>query len=740
MIKLYFDGIEVEKDYYRKLSQSYILFDKSFCLGSVPSNTFKIELNNKANISQFERVKIELDEKDYAYVYYDNLDNSNDNKSIISLSDAMMDFEFNYDASPLIQSSEKGYATILDILEDICSKVGVNLATKDFNLKDKQITWYDNTISARKYISFIATLNGGFARINRSGELELVSYTNSIKSEIDINTCLNYKIGEYHKITRVVWDIGVDKWEYGDDTGNTLYLDTENPFITVKEDVESIFNLINGFEFYSIKISKCPIDDKIDIGDTIAFRNGNKLYPFIAQKELDYNAGFRGGYNFIVNTEKIEETRVIDTEEKIKSIKSRLNRDEAKLEIISKETSEYEDRISSVEQTTNEIVQKVESKIDFTRNTSGIYKVTIEDAQEGPLIGLHITGNMELLYPSNELYPSDDLYPLGSYLIIENEEGAKQKIWLPITYLYNVENTSDEFVIERLYNEKTELFEQHMKIIRRIYVDNNGNKFIASNEKIEDLGLIEINLTKGKNTIWLESFYDIPLDFYVEYGIENEFSKEFATKGELKSSIEQTESSISLELEKKVDDETLTGANIMLRINEDESEAVIQADKIDLKGKEFDLTTDNISIKSKNFNVTKDGDITANNAKLSGEINSILGKIGGWNIEENKLWCEIKPPRDYSQTDLDRIQGYLLGNVSLSQAEISFYDCNGDGIVNSYELLYYQKMILYGIGVSHPGKLVLDTSDWFMPIKILNGSNVAVAWFGPDGAITREIE
>ena len=369
MIKLYFDENEIDKDYYRALSQSYILFDKSFHLGSVPSNTFRIELNNNANIGIFKSVKVELDNNDYAHIFYDNVDNSNGNKNIISLSDRMVDFEFDYDASILINKSAKGYVTILEILEDICSKKGVILATKDFNLKDKQITWYDSTISARKYISYIATLNGGFARINRSGELELVKYTNIIKSEINVNTCLDYKVGEHHKITRVVWDIGVDKWEYGDETGNTLYLDTDNPFITQKKDVESIYNLIKDFEFYSVKISKCPIDNNINIGDTIALRIGDTLYPFIAQLELNYNGGFHGGYSFIVNTEKIEETSANELENKIKSFKSRLNRDEAKLELISQQTSEQGSQIATLDFNYEEIRLGLENVADNKKLT-----------------------------------------------------------------------------------------------------------------------------------------------------------------------------------------------------------------------------------------------------------------------------------------------------------------------------------------------------------------------------------
>lgn len=57
------------------------------------------------------------------------------------------------------------------------------------------------------------------------------------------------------------------------------------------------------------------------------------------------------------------------------------------------------------------------------------------------------------------------------------------------------------------------------------------------------------------------------------------------TKSEMNSTIEQTANEINLELSKKVNDKELTGANITLRINEDTSEATINADKINFERK-----------------------------------------------------------------------------------------------------------------------------------------------------------
>ena len=58
----------------------------------------------------------------------------------------------------------------------------------------------------------------------------------------------------------------------------------------------------------------------------------------------------------------------------------------------------------------------------------------------------------------------------------------------------------------------------------------------------------------------------------------------------MNSAIEETASEINIEVNKKVNDADLTGANIMLRINNDESQAVIDADKISLEGTIIELT------------------------------------------------------------------------------------------------------------------------------------------------------
>ena len=117
---------------------------------------------------------------------------------------------------------------------------------------------------------------------------------------------------------------------------------------------------------------------------------------------------------------------------------------------------------------------------------------------------------------------------------------------LPLSYLYVVENVSDEFVIENVYDEDLETYKRKAKIIRRIVVDAEGNKSIATQETVEDLGELTIQLVKGTNKIYMESFDS--LNYLVKYSIINEVTETFVTDIQLQTSIEQSETTIKDEV------------------------------------------------------------------------------------------------------------------------------------------------------------------------------------------------
>lgn len=121
---------------------------------------------------------------------------------------------------------------------------------------------------------------------------------------------------------------------------------------------------------------------------------------------------------------------------------------------------------------------------------------------------------------------------------------------------------------------------------------------------------LNIELFEGDNYIYLLDM--VGNKFYAEYLVKNDFTDTYVTRNEMNSSINQiaqqidlsvnqkltgystTEemnaliqllsNQINLELEKKVNGETITGAYLLLRINEDTSTAKIKADKLELIG------------------------------------------------------------------------------------------------------------------------------------------------------------
>lgn len=271
------------------------------------------------------------------------------------------------------------------------------------------------------------------------------------------------------------------------------------------------------------------------------------------------------------------------------------------------------------------LIQQVQKIYVFTNEVSNKGSVITTNGREGGLISLSITGEIEALYPSDDLYPDDNLYPLDvdMYLVLLNKNG-NQRILLPIEYLYELNNISDEFQIYSIYDDTTENYIYKARVIRRIELDEMGNKTIAHTETIEELGNININLYTGDTTIKMESFENIMLD--VNYYINNDITNSFATKAYVSSSIKQTEDSINLEVSKKVGND-----EIISRINQSPEEVSINAEKISLDGKNIDLTSDNISITSNNFIVDEYGNIECNNAVAS-NLNITGGNI---NLTDN---------------------------------------------------------------------------------------------------------
>lgn len=546
-MEIYFDNNLIDEDYYTALSTNFALFEDTFYLGSTASNTYNISIDKTVISTHPNIVTIKNNNELIATLVVDKIE-ENDFEYKYTLTDKMVDLEFEYDASLIFNN---GSATLLQIAQDICSKAGIELATTDFRGYDKSISWYDNTITAREYIGYIAELNGGYAQIGKDGKLYFIKQNTTSAKTISIDDCSDFQIGEKHVITRVVYELGSLKYEYGDETGNTLYLSEDNVFITEQSEVEEIFNEINGFEFYSFKTNNCPINYDIMAGQVVTFTDGINNYPTIVGYDLTYNGGWYGGYNLDVATKKQEETQTIGTSEKIRKLSIKVDRDNNKITQLAQETSDNTEKIAKHEISIDEISNKVSNITDLTKTVTDTKTITLDNCANGELLQLNIYGNNIAFKPlvlNDDLYLSDSLYlrDVESILIVTDEKGNTNNYDLKVTdTLRQKNNVRDEYALDGGV----------AKIIRRINQDGS----VKDNEEIEDLGELHIVLKQGTNTVEIK---DYSAEMQVKWAQKSDLTDTFATKVETNTSISQTSSQIMTEVNKKVD-ETELGTKII---------------------------------------------------------------------------------------------------------------------------------------------------------------------------------
>lgn len=169
------------------------------------------------------------------------------------------------------------------------------------------------------------------------------------------------------------------------------------------------------------------------------------------------------------------------------------------------------------------------------------------------------------------------------------------------------------------------------------------------------------------------------------------------------SKIEVEQESINLEVGKKLNSEEFTGANILLEVNKDESNATINADKINLNGV---VTANNT------FKINTDGSMEATGGKIGGWIinsdriysqpseGNLVFFANGDNEYKDVLVCVVNdtvPFYLHSDGYLYATNGYIAGNMVSSGINAGNITAGTLNIHNGST--YYLKM---GFGTSHP--------------------------------------
>lgn len=401
-LKVYINDVEIESRYIGDCKPSSTLFTNGEIeLGSTPSQTVELQLYKTAVPDSIIKIEIKsgiTGEIVPIGVYnVDKISKVNDYTVSLTLSDNMIKFEFNYDGSKLVNDNN-GKVKIIQVLQDICSKAGVELGSTSFLNMNKEIAVYDNTVSARTYLGYISEQAGGFAFIGRNGKLYIRSLGQNM-ANIAIKLFQNFEWGEKYKITRVRFDDGIRVFEKGNTTGNTLYINPDNMFIVNQEQIDNIYEQVKDLELYSFK-GDSIIDPAIDIGDILVIDGKQVLY----QGSSQYSGRWKASISSEIKSKERQETTTVKkpSQKTInRRVQSSIDQVNGKIEQLIEENTETSKTLSKHEQTLEgftDTVSKVEQDIKNVKSTanSSVKKVEVKYAlgsssTEAPTTGWNTT-------------------------------------------------------------------------------------------------------------------------------------------------------------------------------------------------------------------------------------------------------------------------------------------------------------------------------------------------------------
>jgi hypothetical protein len=272
---------------------------ESFMLGGVGSSKLEVTLLNVSDLIILENAKVTSiisllvngSYEDVPLGVFTTDEVSKDkNKTKLICYDNMILMEKAYFSSLTYPAS------INAVAQEICTKVGVQLATVLPNIQINKIEGY----TYREAVSFIASFLGGFARFNRAGELEIITYIESGFGITSDNYFPGLKTGESQ------FTIGKLTCKVGDSTltsgtnGNEIQF--ENPIMTQAQ-LDSIFNTLKTMSYmpYSMDYQG---NQALQSGDKITFTDlkGNTYNTLVMDNKIVYSGGLKGTVSAVGKT------------------------------------------------------------------------------------------------------------------------------------------------------------------------------------------------------------------------------------------------------------------------------------------------------------------------------------------------------------------------------------------------------------------------------------------------------
>lgn len=272
-----------------------IISGSDFELGGAVASTLELKINNihgeynnldlnGKEIKIFTGILLSNNSIEYVPMGTFLIDEAVKDKGIINIeaSDKMLTLE-NYYESKLVFPT-----AVINIANEICKITGITLATKEFYNSNYIVDALPTGITLRDVIHDIAEIAGGFAKINRIGELEIITPGTIVATEINKDRYIDLQIKE------------------------GFYVDN----LTIVENyfpVDPVPINLNILPF----TSKWQGDFSIDSGDRIRLNDGKGTYETIITKQkITFNGGLRYESECTGLSEQQKSTQQISNTEK----------------------------------------------------------------------------------------------------------------------------------------------------------------------------------------------------------------------------------------------------------------------------------------------------------------------------------------------------------------------------------------------------------------------------------------
>lgn len=364
------------------------MFDKEakmFYLGQFASNQTTIYFKNMDNIPTSGKTTIRIGTKvngtyEYVPMGTQTIDYTQDdyykNNKLVCLDDAI-------NMKPNIDISSFVPCTLEELLQKLCAYYNITLGTYPNTNKDYVVSTYDSTYSGKFYFSMIAELMGGNIKIGRDNKLNIIPLKHEHAVEIDATAGKEWKLENVYTISRVTYDDGKKYCTFGDDTGNTLFIRTDNIFVLDDYEtlIENIYNSVVGTTIASVKTENYG-DPSLDAYDIIKYKVDDKIYYTYNNAVLTYEMNIWSKLDTSIPSKVQEQTTNViageSTDAKIRKIQTIQNQQELSISTIVEEQKQIQKDLTA-------------SKISQGN------PIEIEDAGAYPIQSLIIDGKSEQL-------------------------------------------------------------------------------------------------------------------------------------------------------------------------------------------------------------------------------------------------------------------------------------------------------------------------------------------------------